>query len=181
MVVCPHGALTITAEDVLIKNCRHCYKCLDKQKGCLVANSLAIGGAVNIMNIKGINHYQTFGLRAEWIKILFENPQIFWNNERMGSKMFLSFENWGQEVGLLTDKRTFASNLDKLVSLGAENLKLWGMFWANAAYNSTLINFFAKKVEFNLPVHMETLVELLGDSIQTRTKKNALASLKNIM
>ena len=181
MIECPHGALTITADDVLIKNCLHCYRCLDKPRGCLVANSLAVGGAVNAMNIKGINRYQTFGLRSEWIKILFENPQNFWENERMGSKMFLSFENWGQEVGLLADKRTFGVNLDKLVSLGAESLKLWGMFWTNAAYNSTLIKFFVKKVEFNLLVDMETLIELLGDSIQARTKKNALASLKNIL
>lgn len=181
MIECSHGALTITADDIQIKNCRHCYRCLDKPRGCLVANSLAVGGAVNAMNIKGINRYQTFGLRSEWIKILFENPKTFWNNDRMGSKMFLSFENWGQEVGLLVDKRTFAANLDKIVSLGAESLKLWGFFWINAAYNSTLINFFVKKVEFNLPFNMETLIELLGDSIQERTKKNALASLKNIL
>lgn len=181
MIECPHGALTITADDVVVKNCRHCYRCLDKQRGCLAANSLVVGGAVNAMKIKGINRYQTFGLRAEWIKILFENPQAFWENDRMGSKMFLSFENWGQEVGLLSEKRNFVTNLDKLVSLGAENLKLWGMFWTNTAYNSILINFFVKHIEFNLPFDTETLINLLGDSIQARTKKNALQSLKNTL
>ena len=181
VIECPYGALTITDDDVLIKNCRHCYRCLDKPLGCLAADSLRSGGELYTVAVKGIDHYKTFGLRLEWIKILFENPQTFWGNERMGPKMFLSFENWGQEVGLLADKRTFAANLDKLVSLGAESLKLWGMFWTNAAYNSTLINFFVKKVEFNLSVDTQTLIELLGDSIQARTKKNALASLKNIL
>ena len=181
MIECPYSALTITSDDVQIKNCRHCYRCLDKQRGCLAANSLAIGGAVNAMKIKGINRYQNFGLRLEWIKILFENPKNFWENDRMGSNMILSFENWGQEIGLLADKRKFAINFDKLISLDAENLKLWGMFWTNVAYNSTLINFFVKQVEFNLQFDMMALMSLLGDSLRPQTKRNALLSLKNTL
>ena len=181
MIECPYSALTITSDDVQIKNCRHCYRCLDKQRGCLAANSLAIGGAVNAMKIKGINRYQNFGLRLEWIKILFENPKNFWENDRMGSNMILSFENWGQEIGLLADKRKFAINFDNLISLDAENLKLWGMFWTNVAYNSTLINFFVKQVEFNLQFDMMALMSLLGDSLRPQTKRNALLSLKNTL
>lgn len=180
MVECPHGALTITGNDVQVKNCRHCYRCLDKPRGCLAANSLIVGGAVEAMKVKGINRYQNFGLRAEWIKILFEAPQDFWINERMGSNMFDSFRSWGQEVGLLVDRKNFVANLDKFISLGADNLKLWGMFWVNAAYNSVLINFFVKKVGFNVPVDTETLMKLLGDSVKARTKQNALAALKNL-
>jgi len=97
----------------------------------------------------------------------------------MGSKMFESFRNWGQEVGLLIDKRNFVANLDKLVALGADSLKLWGMFWVNAAYRSALINFFVKKVEFYTPLDNETFMEMLGDSLKERTKRNALTALKN--
>ena len=182
VIECPHGALTITADDVAIKNCRHCYRCLDKERGCLAADSLRCGGNFDGMKVTGIDHhYKTFGLRAEWVKILFESPQNFWSNDRMGSKMFESFGSWGREVGLLVDKKIFAANLDKLISLGAENLKLWGMFWTNAAYNSVLINFFVRQVSFNSPVDTETLINSLGDSINIRTKKNALASLKNFL
>ncbi len=182
MIECPHGALTITVDDVQIKNCRHCHRCLDKERGCLAADSLRCGGDINGMNVTGIDHhYKTFGLRAEWVQILFENPKNFWNNGRMGSKMFESFENWGREAGLLVDKRNFTADLDKLISLGADNLKLWGMFWTNAAYNSTLINFFVRQVAFDSPVDNETLINSLGESINIRTKKNALASLKNFL
>ncbi len=179
MIECPHCALIITADDVRIKNCRHCYRCLDKPGGCLAADSLKCGGDTEGMNVKGIDNHRTFGLRAEWIKILFENPQAFWGNERMGSKMFESFRNWGQEVGLLIDKRNFIANLDKLVALGADSLKLWGIFWVNAAYRSALINFFVKKVEFYTPLDNETFMEMLGDSLKERTKRNALTALKN--
>lgn len=181
MIECPHDALTITADDIQIKNCQHCYRCLDKQRGCLVANSLTVGGAVDAMKVKGINRYQTFGLRAEWIKILFDNPKNFWNNDRMGTKMFDSFINWGREVGLLIDRKVFADNFGKLQSLGAENLKLWGFFWTNAAYNSTLINFFVKYAEFNFEYDNESLMGLLGENLKERTKNNALQSLKNLL
>lgn len=180
MIECPHGALTMTADDVQIKNCRHCYRCLDKPCGCLAADSMRSSG-VDTMKIKGIDSYNTFGLRAEWIKILFESPKDFWSNDRMGPKMFDSFEHWGREVGLLADKRTFAAHFDKLKSLGADSLKLWGFFWTNLAYNSTLINFFVRHAELATPLDTEALMTLLGDSLQTRTKRNALTSLKNTL
>lgn len=52
MIECPYGALTITADDVLIKNCRHCYRCLDKPQGCLAAWSLEIRGGENLQSKK---------------------------------------------------------------------------------------------------------------------------------
>ena len=108
---------------------------MNKQRGCLAANSLSVGGTVDAMKIKGINRYQNFGLRAELIKILFENLKTFWENNRMGPNiMILSFEIWGQEIGLLIDKRTFVINFDKLKSLGEENLKLWGFFWRTSLH-----------------------------------------------
>ena len=63
------------------------------------------------------------------------------------------------------------ANINKFISLGAENLKLWGMFWINVAYNSALINFFVKHIEFGLPFDTSALIDLLGDSLRLQTKK----------
>lgn len=49
---CPHGAMTITGNDVRIKNCRHCYRCLDKPSECLAAWSLEIRGGENLQSKK---------------------------------------------------------------------------------------------------------------------------------
>lgn len=180
VIECPHCALIMTGDDVQIRNCRHCYRCLAKPNGCLAADSLKCGGEEKGMKIKGIDSHKTFGLRAEWIKILFEDPQSFWSNERMGSKMFESFRSWGREVGLLADIGKFATNMDKLVSLGAESLKLWGMFWVNAAYRSALVNFFVKKADFYTPLTDAFFIDELGDAVKERTKRNGLAALKNL-
>ena len=54
------------------------------------------------------------------------------------------------------------------------------MFWTNAAYNSPPISFFVRKVGFDFEYDIATLMDLIGDGIKERTKKNALASLKNL-
>ena len=70
VIECPHGALTITADEVSIKNCKHCFRCVDKRLGCLAAQSMRIGGEIGAVNLKGIDHYKTFGLRVEISKKL---------------------------------------------------------------------------------------------------------------
>ena len=40
MVECPNGSLKITDNDIVITDCKHCEKCLDKQKGCIIAKSI---------------------------------------------------------------------------------------------------------------------------------------------
>ena len=84
---CPHGALTITADDVQVKNCRHCYRCLDKPRSCLAAWSLEIRGGENLQS-KKISAYRNFGLRKEWVKIYLEDIKNFWTIERLGKDMF---------------------------------------------------------------------------------------------
>ena len=179
MANCRHGALKITENDIIIKNCVHCHKCLEMNRGCWVARSLVLGGDSCGMEIKNINRYQTFGLRADWIKIYFEDHENFWTNDRMGKVMFEAFKVWGKEIGLLDEKKNPLPVFEKLSSLGAESLKVWGMFWVNMAYNSAVTNIFVKNVGFDSPCENDFLMDILGDSLQERTKKNALTALKN--
>lgn len=181
MIECPAGALEITENDIFIKNCVHCHKCLEKHRGCLAAHSLGIRGDADEMEIKSINRYQRFGLRKEWIEIYFENPENFWTNDRMGKLMFESFKNWGREIGLLVENKEPSNNLKKISSLGAENLKLWGVFWVNLAYNSPLVGLFVKKTGFNFDCDNDFLMNMLGSSLSERTRQNSLNSLKDLL
>lgn len=56
MAECPNGSLVITNDDIVINNCLHCGRCLDRQKGCIVARSVITGGGNN-MDIKNIDRY----------------------------------------------------------------------------------------------------------------------------
>lgn len=77
MAECPNGSLVITNDDIVINNCLHCGRCLDRQKGCIVARSVITGGGNN-MDIKNIDRYKTFGFRQEWLELYLEDPAAFW-------------------------------------------------------------------------------------------------------
>lgn len=176
---CTHGALKITGDDIIIKNCVHCHKCLEIDRGCWVAHSLAFGGIVDKMEILGMDRYKRFGLRLEWIRIYFEDPQSFWKSERLGKVMYEAFKVWGKEIGLLDENKNPLPNFEKLSSLGAESLKLWGIFWVNMAYNSAVTNIFVKNVDFDSAYGNDFFMEILGDSLKERTKQNAMNALKD--
>lgn len=104
MAECPNGSLVITNDDIVINNCLHCGRCLDRQKGCIVARSVITGGGNN-MDIKNIDRYKTFGFRQEWLELYLEDPAAFWENDRLGVDMFYAFDKWAREILLIDEKR----------------------------------------------------------------------------
>ena len=97
----------------------------------------------------------------------------------MGKVMFESFKVWGKEIGLLDEKKNALPIFEKLSALGAESLKVWGIFWVNLAYNSAVTNIFVKNVDFNSAYDNNFFMEILGDSLKDRTKQNAMNALKD--
>ena len=178
MAECPHGAITITKDDIIIKNCVHCETCLDRPKGCIVARSIATTGDGN-MSTKNIDRYKNFGLRQEWIEIFFEDVENFWTNDRMGSHMFKSFEKWGKEAGIIDEKNNMISSINKFVDLGADNPVLWGYMYSNIAYNSSIFNWYIRNTEFDNEYQTSDLQIMLGDEYSETTKKNALSAMKD--
>ena len=177
MIECPHGALTITAGNVQIKNCRHCYRCLDKPQGCLAAWSLEIRGGGNLQS-KKISAYRSFGFQKEWLKIFFEDPKSFKTGERIINDHVTSFIGWSKHARLLDEKNLPLEVVEKFISLGADSSKVWGYIFVNLAYNSNLVNLFVKSCDFNEPHDNDFLLEMFKSSHSDTTKKNALKALK---
>lgn len=180
MAECPYGALTITSDNIIIRDCRHCGQCLDKPKGCSIAKSMVATGDGN-MNAKNIDRYKNFGLRRNWVSIFLESPGNFWQNQRMGTQMFRSFEKWGKEAGLIDQFNAPVSHIQKLVELGADSAVLWGYVYANIAYNSAIVNWYIRTAQFGEEYKVSDLQIILGDYYSETTKKNALSSLKDTL
>ena len=180
MAECPNGALTISKDSIVIKNCLHCGKCLDRQKGCVVARSVITGGGNN-MDFKNIDRYKTFGFRQEWLELYLENPFSFWENDRLGVDMFYAFDKWAREIQLIDEKKAPSPIIDKMIELGGDSPVLWGYFYTNMAYNSPIVNWFVRYVNFGMNYSNESLMLMLGDELKERTRKNALASLKDTL
>ena len=179
MAECAFGSLCITNEDVVIKDCKHCEKCLDSNKGCIAARSLGITGGGN-MSVKNISRYQNFGFRQEWLELYFELLDNFWANERMGKYMIIGFKTWLKEAGI-TDNNAITVLGEKLRDLGSDSPITWGIIYTNLCYESPIINWYAKQLEIGRTYMSDDLTILLGDEYSLTVKKNALSSLKETL
>ena len=177
VIECPYGALTITDDDVQVKNCRHCYRCLDKPQGCLAAWSLIITGG-EILRLEKLTDYRGFGFKKEWLKIFFENVKNFDASRQLGEVMVVVFKIWGKHAGLIDKKNLPLEVVEKFIYLGVDSLKVWGYIFVNLAYNSNLINLFVKSCSFNESHGNNFLLEMFGTTHSDTTKKNALKALK---
>lgn len=139
---------------------------------------IATGSDFDAMKIRKLDRYSIFGFRKEWLQLYFEDAKNFWNNDISKAK-FKAFKFWGRESGWLDKNKNPASNFEKFSELGADSLKLWGIFWVNIAYNSTVTNVFVRNTNFDIAYDNKFFLEILGDSLKERIKKNALAALKN--
>ncbi len=180
-VACASGAISTRGGAVILdeEKCVHCHACLDKPKGCLVAKSLATtmgGDPMNPNNLKGMNRYQHFGFRKEWLQYLGELGEDFWASDKLGNRQFDAFRVWLKEAGILENNR-ISSLGSKLLSLGSDSLLTWGVIAANLAYNSTIFRWYVRNVDFGVMYAVSDLVTMLGDDHSESTRKNAITSL----
>lgn len=179
VVECPIGAISMSDQgEVIIKGCIHCENCLDRPKGCLVAQSLSLPLGGSRMN--NLAAYQTRGFRQDWLEMFFELSMDFWANERMGKNMFLAFKAWMKDADLL-DGLSPTEICCKLKKLGSDSLLTWAVVLNNLAYNSSIINWFINHVELNQPYDNEALKIELGDAYTLSVKNSAIKSLKETL
>ncbi len=180
MAECAFNALKITNDDIRIDNCHHCERCLDSNKGCIAARSLAISGGGNNVSIKNISRYQNFGFRQEWLELYFELLDEFWANERMGKYMIVGFKTWLKEAGI-TENNALTQLGKKLQALGSDSPITWGIIYVNLCYDSPIVNWYARKIEIGRTYFSDDLPIILGEEYSSTVKKNALSSLKETL
>lgn len=177
MAECAFGALLITDDDIQIRGCKHCESCLDSSKGCIVARSLGITGDGKNMSTANISRYQNFGFRQEWLELFYEKEDEFWNNDRMGKYMIVGFKTWLKEAEI-TENNSITELGRYLSSCGVDSPITWGIIYCNLVYNSPIMNWYARKLEYGRDISNEEMLILLGDGYSPTVKKNALSSLK---
>lgn len=181
MAECSYNALTITSDDIIIKNCKHCETCMDSSKGCVVARSLTITGVGNNMSVTNISRYQNFGFRKEWLELFLESEgDSFWNNQVMGKYMIVGFKTWLKESGITINNAISPLGL-KIKELGCDSMITWGIIYAMLAYHSPIVNWYVCNIQRETAYSNDELMILLGDKYSQTTKKNALSSLKETL
>ena len=178
MVECPTGALKLEKNIIRINEaCIHCHSCIDMQKGCLVAKSLCVTMGGNKMNLKGINRYQHFGFRKNWVQGFFELKNEFWSQGNLGKYQFDGFKVWVKEAEL-TINNAYSPLAAELERVGIFDIKTWAIILINIAYNSTIVRWYSKNVDFGVVYTSKDLLNMLGDELSVSTRENAITSLK---
>ena len=187
-VECPVNAFAITEGNKIYireEKCIHCSNCIEftNGKGCLAAKSLSVTGGSNGMDLKGMNRYQTFGLRRPRLEHFFTHKENCFTMGILGNRQYDALKVWLKEAGLLSvtgkgDKSGVTTSLfDKLRLLGAGNPLTWAIIWTNLAYNSIIVKWYMLKAPAGEIYERNDLVFLLGDDYSKSTRENAVSAL----
>lgn len=184
MVQCPVGAFTIMPDGkIRIREslCIHCSNCLTFcDKGCLIAKSLSVTGG-DIMNMKGMNPYQHFGLRQAWLEHYMNDGAECFSKGVLGNRQYDGLKVWLKESGLLVagkDKSLSETELlNKLRSFGPYNPFTWAIVWANLCYNSVITKWYCLTAEPGATYEKGDLVVMLGENYSKSNRENAITAL----
>ncbi|MDD4108664.1 MAG: phosphoadenosine phosphosulfate reductase family protein [Prolixibacteraceae bacterium] len=189
-VECPTGALVVEPRvKIDSTKCIHCGKCIDFiEKGCMMAKSLNIleGGKNMTTKITSIDRYNRFGLRDKWLNQYFINPNNYFHGENdLGIKMVPAFLNWLKDSEILNNSDKRISDIGMMLQKQYKNSNdlAWEIIWINLIYNSTIVKWYSRDIEWNSALNREDLESILKNSfpdIKDSTKLNGLASLINM-
>ncbi|MDY6308164.1 MAG: phosphoadenosine phosphosulfate reductase family protein [Oribacterium sp.] len=188
-VQCPVNAFVITADRKIFireERCIHCCNCIEftNGKGCLAAKSLSTsGGGTSGMDLKGMNRYQHFGLRRQWLEHFFESREKCFTMGKLGNRQYDSLRVWLKEAELLLPEGKGKSAgvvsplFEKLQPLGAANPLVWAIIWVNLAYSSVITRWYMLFAPAGDTYDKNDLVMMLGDSYSKSTRDNAVTAL----
>lgn len=186
---CVYGAITIREGSIRIDGdkCMKCRKCYSIEKDCWRFKSMYKSENDNC-NMTGINRYNHFGLREEWLPPLIEMRDKFfpWSDEHpLGSKMVQSASAWFQQALLVEVKTRKATILvDVFDKFGSSNIFPWQLIWIALANNAVLIKWFVSSTSIDQENSIDALAQMLTENYPTLGKttiKDGLTSLKETL
>lgn len=185
-VECPTGALKVLPfVEIDKKKCIHCHRCLNfHEKGCVVATSVSTTINSNMKAKSGIDRYNTFGLKEEWLSVFFSDPESFFteNTAGLGVKQIPAMTNWLKEAEIINDKKEL-TEVGKILSNAYVNDPdtVWEIIWVNLVRNSFIVHWFCSRVKINSQYNKKLLTDMFMDEFQSaygkRTVENAIAAL----
>ncbi|RKY24746.1 MAG: phosphoadenosine phosphosulfate reductase [Planctomycetota bacterium] len=180
---CPSGALSVNGTVKINEElCLHCLWCLVfEERGCVAAKTLNPGD-INRGNktMRGLDRYKGFGLRSEWLKEFFKDPQGVWESDTLGNRQKEALVAWLREAEIMDKNRRLTPTGTVLQVWGTENPATWWVIIVNLARNSPVIRWFLTNVGWGENLVKKQLVERMGDSMKERTRENAVNALMGL-
>lgn len=186
-VQCPKDAFLIDDNGKIYireDKCIHCYNCIEFTggKGCLAAKSLSTTGGSG-MDLKGMNRYQHFGLRRDFLEHFFDYGVDCFSMGKLGNRQYDALKVWMKEAEFIMpankgERSGMPTELfEKIEPLGAYNPLVWAIIWTNLAYNSVICKWYMLYAPAGETYERNELVFMLGDDYSPSTRENAVTAL----
>lgn len=185
---CPTGALITTRNGIHVdsEKCIHCNKCFAPDYGCWRFKSMLKSETAQ-SGMSGINRYNNFGLRENWLPTLIQRGANFfvWSDDHpLGKKMVESASAWFRQ-SLLVNSHRMPTSLVELFSIyGSAYQRGWDFIWLALANNAVLVKWFITATQVDVQYSTDMLLSLLGETnpeLGQSTKDGGLAALKDMI
>ncbi len=191
-VECPTGALEVTPTVTIDSSkCVHCAKCVTfKDKGCMMAKSVAESFTSVVSKKMNLDRYNSFGLQSNWLDDFLSNCDNYFEIENglHPKKQVPALRNWLREARLLSLSDSTPSELTEIIiknRVFPNNMELlWELIWTNLAVASPICSLFVQLVEFGCPISKKEIINKIverDNSLSERTVKNAVDAFVNLI
>lgn len=181
---CPTGALHASNGKVVIDEtkCIYCLRCHSMDHGCWRFKSMYVADSSQ-SGLKGINAYNNFGLRTEFVSVYLAEREEFDQTAQLNrAKQVPAAKAWFRQ-GLLMDAKTTAPMklLEVFEKRGVEDLLAWDCVWVGLSNYAPMVKWLVCTLKMDVSYPDGELLDMLGDDIKDVTKKGGMQALKNML
>jgi len=133
--------------------------------------------------LKGINAYNNFGLRTEFISVYLAEREAFNQTAQLNrAKQVPAAKAWFRQ-GLLMDTKTTEPTrlLDVFAKRGTEDPIAWDCIWIGLCNYAPVAKWLVCMLKLDVPYKNDDLFDMLGNDIRDVTKKGGMQALKNML
>lgn len=181
---CPTGALYASNGKVVIdeNKCIYCMRCHSMDQGCWRFKSMYVADSSQ-SGLKGINAYNNFGLRSEFVSVYLAERNEFDQTAQLNrAKQVPAAKAWFRQ-GLLMDTKTTAPTklLDVFEKRGVEDSLAWDCVWMGLCNYAPVVKWLVCTLKMDVSYMDADLFDMLGNDIRDVTKKGGMQALKNML
>lgn len=181
---CPTGALHACEHTVVIDEtkCIHCLRCHSMDHGCWRFKSMYVADNTQ-SGLKGINAYNNFGLRTEFVSVYLTEGADFDQTVKLNrAKQVPAAKAWFRQGLLMEMKTTTPTKLLTVVEKrGVEDFLVWDCVWMGLCNYAPMVKWLVCTLKIDVPYTDADLFEMLGNDIRGVTKKGGIQALKNML
>jgi len=133
--------------------------------------------------LKGINAYNNFGLRTEFVSVYLAERGEFDQTAKLNrAKQVPAAKAWFRQ-GLLMDAKTSVPTklLDVFEKRGVEDLLTWDCVWMGLCNYAPVVKWMVCTLKIDVSYTDADLFDMLGNDIRDVTKKGGMQALKNML